>query len=130
MIKQHKEEMRTKNKEIALLKLTQSGVAYTVTGDTYNDIWKLVLDAAVKHDGLTALFLMNKELSSKIDALSTSMMNAVKCILCCDHDRQVVFIECGHYSVCRTCASKLTPNQDLNVVCPTCRVLTKYKNVF
>jgi len=37
------------------------------------------------------------------------------CIICMDGPKAIVFIPCGHYSVCKVCSSKLENK------CPICR---------
>jgi len=40
------------------------------------------------------------------------------CVICMDHDREVVIVPCGHYCMCRGCSDYLTSTSRK---CPLCR---------
>jgi hypothetical protein len=45
----------------------------------------------------------------------------VECIICMDRDRQVIFVECGHYYCCQACYDGLREKN-----CPVCKQRIKY----
>jgi len=62
----------------------------------------------------------NKKIKN-INKITTEKTEDNECLLCLDNKKDIVFIPCGHVSMCSGCANKFT-----NTECPCCRKTIEY----